>query len=217
MNKNISKGFDRDLDFNDIKGKLITMLSHMANDMRKGLNTFVNKKYNRQRRYNKLCYLVIALIQLRNGSRISEACKAFLSFVAPKNNKLDKVIVKISKSESLKYNKLQNKKVMTKARYRKMMFPSQWIDKSIWNIIINSKYLQLICECNRLKKRVLDFLLKNFNCNTHSLRYAFINHLLYVEKRPMNDVAKFVGHTTVNQLVTYTQHKNCEQIFNLNL
>ena len=57
----------------------------------------------------------------------------------------------------------------------------------------------------------------NFSCNTHSLRYAFINHMIYVENRPLPDIAKFVGHKNINQLVTYTQQKNCNKIFDLDV
>ena len=41
--------------------------------------------------------------------------------------------------------------------------------------------------------------------------------MIYEEKRQSNDVAKFVGHVNVNQLVTYTQQKNCDKIFELDL
>ena len=63
--------------------------------------------------------------------------------------------------------------------------------------------------CNRLKnipfgklkkKRVLDYLLRYFECNTHSLRYACINYLIYEKNLPLNTVAKLVGHVGLNQL-----------------
>lgn len=100
-----------------------------------------------------------------------------------------------------------------------MMFPIKWIEKvNINKLILEIIKLnpQILNKIN-LKKDICKFMERYFNGNTHSLRYAFINHLLYIEKRPITDVAKFVGHSNVNQLVTYTQRKNCEQIFELDI
>ena len=97
-----------------------------------------------------------------------------------------------------------------------MMWPS-WIPIRIYDMLIDNKDVEELIKCGRLKKRVLDYLLINFSCNTHSLRYAFINYMIYVKKRPINDVAKFVGHANVSQMVTYTQTKNSNQMFDLDV
>lgn len=44
----------------------------------------------------------------------------------------------------------------------------------------------------------------NFECNTHSLRYAFINHMINVEQLPLNTIAKMIDHANIDQLVLYT-------------
>ncbi len=199
----IAKGFDRDLDFEDIKTKL--------------LNTFdiiIHKRNPKHIDFNQLVYITISLIQLRNGSRISEAINAFKLFMTDQSN--DKVIVKIAKSESLKYNKT-GEKIHTKPRFRKIMFPNKWIT---FDIMLNFYKVDpnlLDIDNDVLRKRILKYLLDHFKCNTHSLRYAFINYMLYIEKRPMTDVAKFVGHVNVSQLVRYTQLKNSDQIFDLDI
>jgi len=68
-----------------------------------------------------------------------------------------------------------------------------------------------------LKRRTCDYLLRGFDCNTHSLRYACINYLLYDQKKEMAIVAKFVGHTGIAQLVRYTQLKESDKIFDLDI
>jgi site-specific recombinase XerD len=202
----IPKGFDRDVDFIPMKEKLILKYNNV---LKKLLIKISNVNVNR------LIYIVIALIQLRNGSRISEAVNAFKLFIVrPEENK---VIVKIAKSDSTRYNKEKKMTIKSKPRFRKIMFPNKWIDADIIIFLKQTNNEIFNYETKLIKKRVLDYLLNNFKCNTHSLRYAFINHMLYQEKRPQSDVAKFVGHVNVNMLVKYTQLKNTEQIFDLDI
>lgn len=213
--KKVSQGFDRGVDYKPMKKRLIAEYKRLIDIM---LNMDEEKKnYIAKRRLtiHKIIYLIISMIQLRNGSRISEACKAFKLFLDADIN--DKVLVKISKSETTKKKKDTGEEYVTKIRHRKMMFPKDWIDTDIENLMESMKfYLKNITQ-ERLRKRVLDYLLLNFECNTHSLRYAFINYMLYDLKRPMTDVAKFVGHSNINQLLTYTQLKNTEQIFDMDI
>lgn len=225
----IAKGFDRDVDYNKIKRKFV-----------KDFNTYYNKlqsedidqwKSTRKLLIRKLVYLVIAMIQLRNGSRITEACEAIKLFL--KKGIDDKVVVKIAKSESIKYvhsgskrggsknfsgsKKGGNrKKIITKPRYRKMMFP-KWFNNEIIELFQSDDEAKETIQNARLKRRVLDFLLRGYDCNTHSLRYAFINYMLYERKEDMNIVAKFVGHVNINMLVRYTQLKNTDKIFDLDI
>ncbi len=196
----ISQGFDRGIDYIDIKKKLISKYNEIQDTIIK-LDTD-SKDYDSKKRIwnNKLIYCIISLIQLKNGCRIIEACKAIKLFFKDNDFK-SKVVVKIAKSAA----------GGKKARFRKIAFPN-WIEFELTDDLIN--YLSLIRTVN-LKQRVLDFLLKEFKCNTHSLRYALINYMLYVKKIEMGLVAKFVGHVNVNQLVTYTSNKNADGIFDL--
>src|SRR5208282_1229521 len=180
----------------------ITEINTMSEDEQ----NYISK---RRKLMHRLIYLLIAMIQLRNGSRISEACEAFKLFINS-NDFEKKVIVKIAKSKSIKYKKDTGEQYTTKARFRKMIFPEDWIKMEFTDDI--KFYLKNI-EFDRLKKRVLDYLLLNFDCNTHSLRYSFINHMLYDLKKEMSLIAKFVGHVDTNQIVRYTQNKNVDKLF----
>lgn len=210
----IAVGFDRGIDYEPMKQKLIKCFYSIYNDILK-----IKKNegcYGRKMSIleSKLLYLSIAMTQLRNGSRISEACQAIKVFCTTGDfNK--RVIVKIAKSESIKYK--NGEKYTTKPRYRKMIFPNDWIDKDSDKIkkILMKRFKDI--PFNRLKKRVLDYLLIYHQCNTHSLRYACINYLIYEKERPLNDVAKFVGHIDLSMLTKYTQQKNCEKIFDLDM
>jgi integrase len=207
----IAKGFDRDVDFVDIKEKLLKKITSLYSKYMKEESEKIKRII-----VNQICYCMIALLQLRNGSRISEACIAFVEYLKGKPTD-EKIIVKIAKSEGNKYNWKTKKKQMTKPRYRKIMFPDDWIDLDLFMDIQESDPQILKIKQDRIRQRVRDYMLQYFNCNTHSLRYACINYLLYVEKRNMADVAKFVGHSSVNQLITYVQLKNTDQIFDLKI
>jgi integrase len=208
----LNKGFDRDLDYKIIKKLFIKEYKKVRQEIDELDESVKNYITQRRNKIHKLIYLLICMIQLRNGSRISEACAAFRKFVT--NQDLNKrVIVKIAKSETLKTNK-KGEEYTTPRRNREMIFPSKWVE---FDLLEDMKFHTQYIEEDRLRKRVLDYLLINFNCNTHSLRYAFINYMLYELKRPMNDVAKFVGHSNPNMLVKYTQLKNSNQIFDLDI
>lgn len=209
----IAKGFDRDVDYKTMKKQLIDKYNERSNEL--SVLSVEDKSYISKKRIliNKLIYLLVAMTQLRNGSRISEACKAMKLFFK-ECNLIDRVIVKIAKSESIKYKKDTKEQFTTKPRYRKMMFPGNWVKiEIIKDIKLN---LQNI-PSKRLQQRVLDYLLQNFKCNTHSLRYSFINYMLYDQKKEMTLVAKFVGHVDTSMLVRYTQLKNTEGIFDLDI
>ncbi len=203
----VAKGFDRDVNYKTMKKRLTKRYEKIRQeieDLPEDHKSYVSK---RRIMIHKLIYIVISMIQLRNGSRISEACEAFREFIKDKNLE-DKVIIKIAKSEKTKGNNI------TKARYRKMIFPEKWIK---FDLIKDMKFYIEYIKDDRLRKRVLDYLLNHLNCNTHSLRYAFINYMLYDQKIEMALVAKMVGHSNCNQLVTYTQSKNCDKLFDLDI
>lgn len=203
---NIAKGFDREIDYKSIKERLINEYNIVC-DKLQGLSQ-ENKSYNYDLRVltNRKIYLLTALLQLKNGSRIIEACKTIKIFI--KNNDLTKKVkVKIAKSECLKRGK-DGKEFVTKKRVREMTFP-KWINLDIDKNI--QEHLDRI-TITQLKQRVLTMLIRDFKCNTHSLRYSFINYMLYEKKIEMGLVCKFVGHVDVSQLVRYTTLKNTQNI-----
>lgn len=211
----IATGFDRGVDFNDIKQKLINDFHSTQEQLTRADDTYTEKVL-----CNRLIYCVIAMCQLINGSRISESCKAIIKFFdLDEINEKTRVIVKISKSEKMQYNRVTKKKYLSKARFRKMRFPN-WIDNSEIDMLKSyNKYTKLCLNIQELllRQRVRDYLLKNFECNTHSLRYAYINYMLHDKKKPMNEIARFVGHKNTNQICTYTQNKNVDKLFDMDI
>lgn len=211
----LEHGFDRGVDFITMRDKLL----HKFKD----LNTkfadlsFDDQFYIRKKRmiFHKIIYCTIAMIQLRCGSRICEAVAAYKNFIETKDFKT-KILVKIAKSESIKYTRDTKEQYKTKARYRKMEFPFDWIELDLVHSSDMEAYTKYVTN-KKLQKRVLDYLLKYFECNTHSLRYAFINHMLYAQKVEPSKVAKFVGHVNMNQIVRYTQNIEVEKLFELKL
>lgn len=214
----VAAGFDRGFDYDDIKGKIIKKYYELINsiselDIDKGNSEKKKKAFEATKRilHNKVIYLITALIQLRNGSRCIESCAAIKLFFK-KGNFDDKIIVKIAKSECEKRKKDTGELYVTKRRNRKVAFPNNWID---FELDDNFKHYLDIITIKKLKQRVLQYLLSEFGCNTHSLRYAFINYMLYKKKIEMSLVAKHVGHTSVNYLVKYTSNKNADGIFDI--
>lgn len=205
IDEQFSKGFDRGLKFSEIKEELIDHLTKHYKNLHKPHTAFKKKKL-----INKLCYVLIALIQLRNGSRISEAVEAFLKY-CDSDSTDEQVFVKIAKSRK------NTKDIQTKARYRKMVFPTSWIDMDIWDYVLTTKTLTKLIQNKRIEKRVLDYLLKFCNSNTHSLRYAYINHLLMDLKVPMNTVSKLVGHLRLDQLLSYTSNRAIDETLGMDI
>lgn len=204
----IAQGFDRNVSFKKMKKKLIREFKNIGDDYKEISENDRYFKTKCEKALNKQIYLLISMIQLRNGSRISEAVEAVYNFL--KNNDLsEKAIVKIAKSKSIKYKRETGEQYTTKTRFRKMTFPASWVEienfDNIKNQIINIKK-------NKLRKRVLDYLLKRFKCNTHSLRYSFINYMLYEQKKEIGLIAKMIGHSNLNQLVRYTQNLEIDKL-----
>ncbi len=198
----INTGFDRGIDYLAIKEKLITAMNKLY---------VILQEEDKKLAISRLVYNTISLIQLKCGSRISEAVKAFIIFI----NKgiKDKIIVRISKTGALKVMKSGEKK-RSKVRYRHMVWP-KWISNNVYELLKNNEMVQDLINSGTLKKRVLDYLARNFECNTHSLRYACINFLINEKKIPINVVSKYVGHGNVQQMITYTQQKHVDGLFDL--
>lgn len=226
-------GFDMGMDYLPIKKQLM-------DEFIKQYNIYQTK--NAVKKATKcLIFLLIEIIQLRNGSRVTEAINAFKIF--GKSGIKKKAQVKIGKSVAKKnawiHNKeldiKEKKQVLTTQRDREMMFPITWFEE---NNIFEKEISLLItdlCENNEellkqqdrkleqegkiytLRQKIYNYMKNNFKCNTHSLRYAFINHLIQEKKTPLPDVAQFVGHKSMNQLLTYTQRKHSNKIFDLEM
>jgi site-specific recombinase XerD len=70
-----------------------------------------------------------------------------------------------------------------------------------------------ICDVgeDKLVNRVKTFCRSKYHVNTHSLRYAFITHLLRQNVNP-SIIAKITKHSRLDYILTYTQEKEAEEI-----
>lgn len=179
------KTFDRNVDYPKIKEEFL-------NEIYKVMN------FTDETKYIRIVYIVICLIQLRNGSRISEAIRCFRSLVHHSNTR--KFEIDLSKRRK---NKIT----------RDFNIP-EFIDEDILQLAICLTTRDiLIDDLNVVASRIRKYLYAYHDkINTHSLRYAYINWLLTDKKININNVAKIVGHTTVNHIVRYTQNKKSKEI-----
>ena len=177
---NINGTFDKGVNYSDAHKKfsdgIITIYSNYIN----------------QHELKRLTYLVISLVQLQNGSRISETIEAVRKFVLDPESKV--AVIRIAKRKD--------------GFKRKMLLP-ELITKEILERIKPQIKNNTIEE---LSKKIRMFLTRHYGWNTHSLRYALINYLAIEKKTPINLVSKLVGHKNMNQLLTYTQNKHVDEL-----
>ena len=134
------------------------------------------------------CYLMISLIQLRNGSRISEAIRAFKEWI--KTSKTE-IYVKVSKK---KHDEL-----------RLMIIPYEISNMRLYCVDI------VDVDDRVLRERVRSVLRYYFKWNTHSLRYAFITYLLKTLVNPAV-VSKIIRHSKLDTLLHYVQEREAERV-----
>jgi len=163
------KGWDKGLDYEVAYSMLLRKISSAKNAKAK-------------------CYFIISLIQLRNGSRISEAIRAFKEWV--RSNKTE-IYVRVSKKKEYEE--------------RLMIIPHEL-----------AQYRLLCVELLDIEDRALRDIVRAvlhyyFKWNTHSLRYAFITHLL---KNNINVaiVSKMIKHSRLDTLLHYVQVKESEKV-----
>jgi integrase len=61
------------------------------------------------------------------------------------------------------------------------------------------------------KQAVKTYCRRTYEFNTHSLRYAFITHLLRLSHSP-SIVAKIMGHSSLDHILHYTEVKVAEEV-----
>lgn len=136
------------------------------------------------------CYAGIFLIQLRNGSRISEAVRCFKQYLI--NGGLEQR-VRVSKKKTVEE--------------RLMVIPLELEECEIKRLCVDL----LSVDDRKLINRLKTYASRNLKINTHSLRYSFITYLL---KRGVNPavVSKIIKHSRLDQLLTYVQTKYGEEL-----
>jgi len=133
------------------------------------------------------CYWSIALIQLKNGARISEAIEGFKKALASNSRKVE---VRVRKS---------------KDEYRLIIIPK----------VIELKPCRwLLEESDRaIRERVRVYLWRK-GLNSHSLRYAFITELSSRGLAPQL-IASITRHKDLDMITHYVQKREAEDILEL--
>ncbi|MFN3804908.1 MAG: integrase [Pyrobaculum sp.] len=133
------------------------------------------------------CYFAILLTQLRNGARVSEAVRAFQTWLRSGRAEVE---VKVSKRKDV---------------VRLIVIPTEVLDmkaECVELAVVNEK---------KLVERLKVFAKRRLGVNTHSLRYAFITYLLRQGVSPAI-VAKITQHAKLDHILTYTQQKAAEDL-----
>jgi len=154
--------------------------------------TYHRLLYHIKRARGKLakCYLAIALTQLRNGSRISEAARAFKEYLSSGKTE---VYVKVSKKK--------------KHEERLMIIPHEIID-----LKLREQCIELLeKEEHTIKESTRRILYDKLKINTHSLRYAFINYML---KQGVDStlISKIIKHTSLDTMLEYARDQLAHEI-----
>jgi len=129
------------------------------------------------------------LIQLRNGSRISEAVRCYKEFLLTKSREIR---VRVSKKK--------------REDYRLMIVPPE-IEIDLNNVC----YDLLEVDDKMLVNRIKSYASQRLKINTHSLRYAFITYLLRQGINPAI-ISKITRHSRLDHILTYTQEKVGEEV-----
>jgi len=138
---------------------------------------------------SKPCYAIIALIQLLNGSRASEAVRAFQLFVRTRESRLS---VRISKKKT--------------PAERLMIIP-----QSVQRVDLTQCVELATVPEDKLTSRYKVWVKRNLRLNSHTLRYAFVTYLVSQGLEP-TIVAKITGHSRLDFILHYTQRKRAEDI-----
>lgn len=162
-------------------------------DYRAAFKVLAKKVKSGEDLYTK-CYCSVLLIQLRNGLRISEAVRAFKQFLALRKRE---VYVKLSKKKTVVERLVVIPKVLLK---------TDLSDCTKIFLEDDDKLINRICVWTYTHIEV-----NNKKVNTHSLRYAFITHLLKKGVSP-SIIAKITGHSKLDYILTYTQTKAAEEV-----
>lgn len=129
------------------------------------------------------CYDSILLIQLRNGSRVSEAVRAYMEYLKTKKTEVEVLVSKKKKAEK-----------------RLMIIPEVALCEEL-----------LLVDERKLVDRVKHYCINTYKINTHSLRYAFITYLLKQGVNPAI-ISKITKHSKLDFILTYTQEKISEEV-----
>ena len=136
--------------------------------------------------------VAILLIQLRNGSRISEAIDAYTTFC----NNGTRILLVRTRKRGYTFEVIDGKKKRKShgntpetPHYRKMIIPDEVVQRDIG-------YQPTVYRLSSWCKAVFGF-------NTHDLRYCYIGHMTN-KGYPAQIIARTTGQKTLNMVLDYT-------------
>ncbi len=150
---------------------------------------------------------IILLIQLRNGSRIREAIRAFFKFAEENQREIYIPVEKQKKPdqrpmilpEDLKLSDVVEAVEKIKKKYK---MKSQ----------VNVKGKIIEREWETLRSAVSTYARRVYGVNTHSLRYSFVTHLTIDLGQSPTTVASITRHRNLNYVLHYTQSEMAERV-----
>ncbi len=173
------KTWDMGVGYEELKRRIILSINNIRN--KEGLKATI-----------RLAYLIVYAIQLRNGSRISEAVEGFNKFL---NNK---------------YSVKNGRKVVeVKVRKKKTEDMRLLIYPEFIPFVLLEKVKRYRVEVNEVRAKV--YAKRILGVNTHTLRYARITYLLEKGVNP-SIVAKITHHSKLDFILNYTQEKVAEKV-----
>lgn len=136
------------------------------------------------------CYDAALLVQLANGSRVSEACEALARFIAAGEREM-------------------RVRVRKKKRYedRLMVVPRVLDREELVELCSDLAELELSKLVNRVKK----YAEYAHGIRTHALRYAYITYLQRAGES-LGIISKAVGHSRLDYILTYTQKREADEL-----
>ncbi|MEM1831813.1 MAG: hypothetical protein QXJ97_09835 [Desulfurococcaceae archaeon] len=147
------------------------------------------KRNLHSRNKKDVCYSAILMIQLRNGSRISEAIECFKQYILTRKTEY--------------YVKVRKKR---KEDYRLMVIPEE-----LHSLDLAQCSDLLSVDDRQLRDRVRKYISRKYKINTHSLRYAFITYLLR-NNINVSIIARITHHSNLNYILHYTQQRLADEI-----
>lgn len=151
------------------------------------------KKKVGPRALKRRLYLIIALTQLRNGSRIGEAIDFIYSI-----------------SQDYKREALITVEKRRDNHQRLMVLPKEITKTDI--LTIKGILEELKTHGKKgLVVKISTWIKKTYGFNTHSLRYAFVSYLAK-KGYPPQLIAKITGHRRLDYILHYTQEKMAKEI-----
>lgn len=220
-------GWDRNLDFDEtaklLKNEIVDLVDDKEHLERKGKS--VIKKIKLHIAYDSILY-----IQLHNGSRISETIEGIIKFIdngKPEQRVKTRKRIKKKKTDAEKALQLMEsfesalgeelvdkiKKVMRENSKNDDKQKTTTQGKAADRLIIIKKdikkeYFDIIRDRTpkQIQNGVCIFALNHHKINTHSLRYAFINHA-GKGKTPANIITSAIRHSSLETISNYTREQ----------